>query len=107
MIMAWGAMGAALATMLAGIINGVIAYKVAQRFCPVEYEWRKLFAFYSLLIAAACWVLIGRMVIPDSYEIRLIGKFALIAGYIAIGYRYNQISIERIRMLMLPLSKLC
>ena len=97
MIILWGTIGAAVATMLAGIISVTISYKVAQRYIPIKFEWNMMVRIISIFIAAVSWTILTRVFLLEEYWIRLIGKIALIMLFIWMGMRYKIISVESIR----------
>ena len=97
MILMWGTIGAALATMIAGLISVTISYKVAQRYVSIKLEWKKMYKITSVFIIAVLWVLLMRLFAIDEYWVRLSGKVIIITFFIIIGISYKLISIETIR----------
>ena len=57
MIMKWGALGAAWATMISGVIITTINYRIAQRYVSVQWEWKPMLWMYSIFMVAAIFVL--------------------------------------------------
>ena len=87
MIILWGTIGAAIATMMAGLISVAISYKVAQRYIPIKFEWNIMMKIIAIFIIAIVWTIITRVLWLEEYWIRLIGKIALITLFIWIGMR--------------------
>lgn len=94
MIQMWGVMGAATATLIAGLINSVLAYKIADKYIKINWEWEKIIIVYGLLIGAAFWVLITRLYLSELYELRLLGKIVFLFSFLWIGYLLNILNKE-------------
>jgi len=97
-IMKWGAIGAAWATLLAGLISGAISFTVAQHYYEIKWEYRKVFAMYGILFAAALAIIILRAEMID-YPIRLAVKCVFALAYIYVGMRIGIITLENLKIL--------
>lgn len=100
MITYWGIAGAAYATLIAGVINGVIGYKVAERYAPIAWEWRKIIPMFVVFVSAAVWILFSRKIMQSSYEYRLLGKIILLVGFLWVGFYMSLLSRKRIMQLI-------
>jgi len=96
----WGVTGAAFATLLAGIINGVIGYKIAARYAPIFWEWNKIIPMFVVLVLAAIWVSFSRASLIISYEYRLLGKMVLLIGFVWVGFYMSLLSRKHIVYLL-------
>lgn len=90
-VRAFGTVGAALGTLLAGCA-GVATYNlVARRFYRIEWELGKLAAIFGMLLACslvAVWLRNAGV----SYWLRLAVKLALCGAYLWIGMRLSFVS---------------
>lgn len=96
-IMKWGAIGAAWATSLAGLISGGISLGVAQNYYEIKWEYKKIGSIYFIFFASAILVILLRYFMID-YPIRLIIKFVFIASYIYLGMKIRVITVENYKL---------
>ncbi|MFX0212237.1 MAG: lipopolysaccharide biosynthesis protein, partial [Candidatus Hodarchaeota archaeon] len=92
-IMRWGAIGAAWATLLAGIISGLISFLVGQYYYEIKWEYKKIGAIYLIFFASSILVIILRVLSID-YPFRLIVKCFLFGAYVSIGFRIKVLTLE-------------
>ena len=106
-IMKWGAIGAAWATLLAGLISGVVSFAVAQHYYEIKWEYKKIGAIILIFSASS----IGIILLRNSfvgYEIKFIFKCISIACYVYLGIKLKIISKQNYLLLkrMIPNWKL-
>jgi O-antigen/teichoic acid export membrane protein len=92
-IMKWGAIGAAWATLLAGLISGAIAFVVSQHYYRIAWEWKKICIIYIIFFSASISMIMLRSEFI-SYEIRLLIKVFFIFVYTYLGIKLAIISKE-------------
>ena len=93
MIIKWGALGAAWATMISGVIMTIISYRIAQRYAPVQWEWKPMLWMYSIFIVAAMVVLQIDMLIT-SYIYVLMIKIVIIMSYLFLGMKLQIVTLK-------------
>jgi O-antigen/teichoic acid export membrane protein len=96
MIIWWGVTGAAIATLISGIINGLIAYKVTNRDLKIKLEWKRIVPIFMMLVLAAIWVIAMRAILFDEYVYRLSGKMAFVILFVWIGIYFELINKNKI-----------
>jgi len=95
LIIKYGAIGAAWATMLAGTISGTISFIVAQHYYRINYEWEKVGWIIGLFIFGS--ILTAFTITQDyPYILSLNIKITTLASYIYIGIKYRIISKDNI-----------
>jgi O-antigen/teichoic acid export membrane protein len=90
-IMKWGVLGAAWATLLAGLISGAIAFAVSQHYYRIVWEWKKISVIYIIFFTAS----ISTIMLKNEfigYEIRLLIKGLFIIAYIYLGIKIGLIT---------------
>ncbi len=105
-IIKWGAIGAAWATLLSGLISGLIYFMVSQHYYEIKWEYKKIGAIFTVLfIAAISMILLRHFAI--AYSTRLIVKFISITVFVYIGIKIKVITTENYRIVrnMIPLRK--
>jgi len=91
--MKWGALGAAWATFLAGLISGSIYFAVSQYYYEIKWEYKKVGLIYLILFASSISMVLLRN--PDvEYTIRLMVKCTSITLYIYLGVLIRVITVE-------------
>jgi O-antigen/teichoic acid export membrane protein len=94
-IPAGGAVGAALALLIAGIVVEGTAVLVAQRTCPIRYEMAVVLPVLGLMYGAVTWVLLtGTLAWP--YGLRLAGKLTIVAVVLCLGFRWTDLVRDRL-----------
>jgi len=92
-IMKWGAIGAAWATFLSGIIYRTVGFCWAQRSYKVKWEYEKIAVIFLLFFASSILMISLRAVNMD-YIIRMAIKLIIIFTYGYIGVRIRVITTE-------------
>jgi O-antigen/teichoic acid export membrane protein len=94
-----GAIGAAFALLIAGIVVEGTAALVAQRACPIRYEMAVVLPVLALMYGAMAWVLVtGSLGWP--YGPRLAGKLTIVALTLCLGLRWADLARDRILAFM-------
>lgn len=92
-ILKWGAIGAAWATLLAGLISGSISFAVVQHYYKIKWEYKKIGAIFFIFFTSAFLMVLLRN-FSIAYEIRLIFKCASIFSYLYLGVKLKVITLE-------------
>lgn len=91
--LAWGAIGAAWATLASGLVSGAIGFAIAQRHYNIKWEYAKLASIYLTFFGAAILVLTLRQ-FEASYYVLLPVKLVALGLYAFVGARLGVISAE-------------
>jgi len=83
-ILKWGAIGAAWATLLAGLFSGILSFIVSQHYYRIEWEYKKIIAMYSIFFCGALTVLFLHQSII-GYQGRLFIKIIFLSLYLLLG----------------------
>jgi O-antigen/teichoic acid export membrane protein len=97
-ILRWGAIGAAWATFLAGLISGSISFAVSQYHYEIKWQYKKIFIIYLIFFCSAISTLLLRH-FALAYEFRLIVKFVFMVAYIYVGVTLKLITIDNYRVI--------
>ncbi len=92
-IIKWGAIGAAWATLLAGLISGTISFMVSQHYYKINWDYRKIGLIYLIFFASSISMVLLRN-LEVVYTIRLMAKCISITLYIYLGIVIRVISME-------------
>ena len=92
-IIKWGAIGAAWATLLAGLISGAISFIVAQHYYEIKWQYRQVAAIFLTFLGSSLMVILLRNA-GLSYIIRIAVKLASLSLYIFIGIKIKFITAE-------------
>jgi O-antigen/teichoic acid export membrane protein len=98
LIMTFGAIGAAWATLVAAVISGVISIKVAQKYYKISWEYRKIILIYLTLFGSSILLIIMRVEQVDYY-IRVLSKISVVGLFLLYGYKIKVISLENLRLI--------
>ncbi len=99
MIMMWGVLGAAFATMAAGITMNFIYYHFAQRYVPLRWEWHSVALIYGIFSVAALFTLVAHMdLLSVPYVPILIFKLAMTVAYLFLGARMGIVTMSNMRI---------
>ena len=84
----WGALGAAYATLLGGLISNSIAYFLYQKYFFIHWEFKKTILIY---ISLYLFIFISLILfdLEYSYLIRLFLKVLFLSAFILIGYSFK------------------
>jgi len=102
-IIKWGAIGAAWATFLAGLIIGIIHFAFSQHYYEIKWEYRKIGTMYLIFFMSSMVILLLRDSMID-YLIRLLVKVVFVGVYSYIGYRIgivtsgNMLSVRNVAL---------
>jgi len=95
----WGAIGAAAATLLAGVCSTLVGFVVAQRCYRIDWEYASLVSMYAVLLLSMLCVLVTRFA-AAPYAARLGLKSILLLSFVAMGIRRGILgkhSVELVR----------
>jgi O-antigen/teichoic acid export membrane protein len=96
-IMEFGAIGAAWATMLAGLISGTVNLIVAQYYYKINYEWQKISWIMGIFFIGSITI-VSMYLLELPYVLTLSIKIMILGVFINLGVRYGIISKENIRI---------
>ena len=94
--MKFGAIGAAWATMLAGLISAYISLIVAQHYYRINYEWKKIIWIMGTFFTGAITI-VSMHLLEYPYLWSLLLKGIILAIFINLGVRYNIVIKENFR----------
>lgn len=97
-IMKWGAVGAAWATLLAGLISGAISFIISQKYYEIKWEYKRIILIFLVFFISALLVVYLRNIHADYY-IRMIVKAASIVFYVYIGIRIDVITTDNFSLI--------
>jgi O-antigen/teichoic acid export membrane protein len=92
-IMRWGAIGAAWATLLAGLISGVISFLVAQHYYEIKWEYRRIGSILLTFFGSTVLVILLRDA-DVNYYARMAIKLTSICVYIYTGVKAGIITTD-------------
>ena len=95
-IMMFGAIGAAWATLLAGLFSGAIKILVAQHYYRIHYELKKILWIMGTFFTGAI-IIVSMHLLEYPYLWSLFVKGIILAIFIYLGVRYNIIIKENFR----------
>jgi O-antigen/teichoic acid export membrane protein len=103
-IMAYGAIGAAWATMLAGLITSSIGLVVAQHYYKIDYEWIKISWILGVFyFGSVSTVSLHLLEYPYSWS--LVVKIITMTVFLYLGVRYGFISRSNLALLKSAFSR--
>lgn len=92
-IMKWGAIGAAWATLTAGVISCSISFAISQHYYRIKWEYEKLaYIFLTFLGFSILIILLRNM--NTAYSVLLGVKIVAVMIYVLIGVKIRVITIE-------------
>lgn len=97
MVYKFGAIGAAWATLLAGVISTMVTLAVSQRYYRINWEYRRLILMYAIFCAGTIALLILRSV-ESAYFLRFFIKLIGVTLYVFLGVRLNVLTSENLRL---------
>jgi len=104
LIMQYGAIGAALATLITGLIVVPIFFSIAQKFYKIKWEYRKILYIYSHFILFTILIIILRN-LDVSYPLLITIKIIAVSIYLMIGIKLKVISNDNYLLVKSVLSK--
>jgi len=96
-IIKWGALGAAWATLISGILSGIIGFAVAQHYYRIRWEVGNLLYIYSVFLGFSIFIIIMRSAVLP-YPLLLVVKLVALGAYTLIGIKVGVISAENYRL---------
>ncbi|MBW1941336.1 MAG: polysaccharide biosynthesis protein [Deltaproteobacteria bacterium] len=97
-IIYWGAVGAAWATLLAGLISGVVGFAVSQHFYTIQWEYRKVGAIFLVFFVFSILVLLMRNADTD-YLFRLGVKMIGVFFFTYIGIKTRILTLDNLLLI--------
>jgi len=94
-IMKWGVVGAAWATLFAGLISVSVSFSIAQHHYKINWEYRKIGAIFLAFSVSFVLIVLLRAKNVDYYLI-LLTKLVLISLYIYIGIKIKVITSDNL-----------
>ncbi len=98
-IIKWGAIGAAWATFLAGLISGAISFMVSQHYYKITWEYKKIGSIFSIFFTSAILMIFLRHYMID-YSLRLMIKVVILSGYFYFGNRIGIVNRQNFQILL-------
>ena len=98
LILSYGALGAAWATLFARLISGTLSLRIAQHYYRIEWEWKKV-ALIFLFLFGGTLLHIFLYFNDTLYAWRLILKLMITSGYLLLGIRFRLLTRENYNMI--------
>jgi O-antigen/teichoic acid export membrane protein len=98
-ILKWGVIGAAWATMLAGVVSGVISFRISQKYYKIDWEYGKLAVMLTILMVSST-ILVTLYEFSFTYGARIAVKSVAVFLYAGLGVRIKIISKRNCDMLL-------
>ena len=95
LIMKFGAIGAACATLLAGLISVIVSFIVAQHYYKIHYEWIKIIWIMGTFSIGSTFVAIIHL-LDAPYSWSFIVKMTSMGIFLNLGFKYGILSKENI-----------
>lgn len=96
-IMRWGAIGAAWATLLAGLISGTISFFVAQHYYEIKWEYTRICSIFLTFFGSAMLMILLRDA-GVTYYIRVAIKLMSVCVYFYTGVKAGIINTENLTL---------
>ena len=90
-IIKYGAIGAAWATLISGLISGITSLIISQHYYRILYEWGKVLWIMGNFFCGSSIITV-MLLLNAPYTWNIIVKIIVIVIYIAIGIKYDVIS---------------
>jgi len=101
----WGAIGAAWATLLAGVVSGSLYFAAAQHYYEIKWEYGRVLGICLTFVGGSVLGIFLRYVGVD-YSFRILVKLIWIWLYVYIGMRSGVITGENVAMVTKILREL-
>jgi len=101
----WGAIGAAWATLLAGVVSGSLYFAAAQHYYEIKWEYGRVLGICLTFVGGSVLGIFLRYVGVD-YSFRILVKLIWIWLYVYIGMRSGVITGENVAMVKKILREL-
>ncbi len=92
-IKTWGALGAAWATFLAGLIAAVISFLVYQHYYPIQWEYKKVVIIYAIFFGCSILAVILKK-LEIHYGLRFFVKCLSVGLYAYAGIKFQILTKE-------------
>lgn len=92
-IMKWGAIGAAWATLTAGVISCSISFGISQHYYRIKWEYEKLAYIFLTFFGFSILIILLRNM-NAAYSVLLGVKIVAVAIYALIGVKIGVITME-------------
>lgn len=92
-ILKWGAIGAAWATFLAGLVSGYISFVISQHYYEIKWEYKKVGSIFMAFLTFVMVVIILKY-FAVGYPVRLFIKCAFISIYVYLGVKLKVVTTE-------------
>jgi len=92
-IMRWGAIGAAWATLLAGLVSGAVSFLVAQHYYKIKWEYGRIGSTFLTFFGSTILVIVLRDA-DVNYYVRMAIKLMSMCVYICAGVKAGVITNE-------------
>jgi len=103
-ILEWGAVGAAWATLLAGMLHVIIHFIVSQHYYKIQWEYYKVGAIYLLFFISAT-LLITMNHFMVAYHFRLLVKIISLAVYVLLGNVLGLLTKDNLLLVITMLNR--
>jgi len=98
LILSYGALGAAWATLFARLVSGTLSLRIAQHYYRIGWEWKKVFLVFLFLFGGIL-LHIFLYFNHTHYALRLILKLMITSGYLLLGIRFGLLTRDNFNML--------
>ena len=88
LIIEYGAFGAAIATLISGLILMSISQFFCNLYCLIKWELKKILVISILFIIFILYLYLSN-ILNINLEINFLFKFIILMFYLAVGYLYN------------------
>lgn len=85
LIIYWGIIGAALATTLAGLINTIMSFIIAQKNSPIDLEWSSIMSIFVFFLISVLFVIILNFFFEASVITVFSIKAILVVLFLILG----------------------
>jgi O-antigen/teichoic acid export membrane protein len=94
----FGMLGAAYGTLIAGLITGILSFKISQKYYEIKWEYSKIILIYVIYFLFSFMLIILKRFHID-YEIRFCVKVFAVLNFIVIGIRLKYFSKTNIQLI--------
>jgi O-antigen/teichoic acid export membrane protein len=97
-IMRWGAMGAAWAMLLTGMVSGATGLIISQHYYRIQWEYKKIGMMFGVFCAASIITLLLREA-QLFYPVRLAIKGLFLSVYLYMGNQFGIVTLENLAVI--------
>ena len=87
MILYFGAVGAAWATLISGVLSAIITFYFSQKYTPIVWEYKIMYYLTYILLSFTFILVVQSLEIV--YLQKLLFKLLILVIYLFMGYRFN------------------